>query len=193
MRAMSATGFALFETAIGACAIAWGRRGIVGIQLPERDAAATRSRIARRHPDSAEIRPPPGIDLAISYMVRRRAGARRDLVRIDLDMTGVPEFNGRVYAVARAIPPGATSTYGAIADRLGDHGASRAVGQALGANPFPIVVPCHRVLAAGGKIGGFSANGGRVTKLRLLNIERARVGDAPTLFDDHGGLPLSVA
>jgi methylated-DNA-[protein]-cysteine S-methyltransferase len=190
---LTTTAFALFETAIGACAIAWGRRGIVGIQLPERDAAATRSRIARRYADSTETRPPPGIDLAVGDIVRLLAGASVDLSRIDLDMTGVPEFNCRAYAVARAIPPGATSTYGEIAARLGEPGAARAVGQALGANPFPIVVPCHRVLAAGGKVGGFSANGGRVTKLRLLNIERARIGDAPTLFDDHGGLPLRMA
>ena len=187
------TAFALFDTAIGACAIAWGKRGIVGVQLPERDAAATARRIARRHADAVETRPPPGIDLAIGDIVRLLAGTPVDLSRIDLDMTGVPEFHCRVYAVARTIPPGETSTYGAIADRLGAHGASRVVGQALGANPFPIVVPCHRVLAAGGKVGGFSASGGRTTKLRLLNIERARIGDAPTLFDDHGGLPLSAA
>jgi methylated-DNA-[protein]-cysteine S-methyltransferase len=181
------------DTAIGACAIAWGKRGIVGIQLPEPDAAATRSRVARRFAEALETRAPPGIDLAIGDIVRLLAGTPVELSRIDLDMTGVPEFHGRVYAVARAILPGATSTYGAIADRIGEPGAARAVGQALGANPFPIVVPCHRVLAAGGKVGGFSANGGRVTKLRLLNIERARIGDAPTLFDDHGGLPLRVA
>ena len=187
------TAIALFETAIGACAIAWGKRGIVGVQLPERDAAATRSRIARRYADSAETRPPPGVDLAIGDIVRLLAGAPVELSRIDLDMTGVPEFHRRVYAVARAIPPGATSTYGEIAGRLGDRGAARAVGQVLGANPFPIVVPCHRVLAAGGKAGGFSANGGRMTKLRLLTIERARIGDAPTLFDDHGGLPFRAA
>ncbi|MEX2319557.1 MAG: methylated-DNA--[protein]-cysteine S-methyltransferase [Bauldia sp.] len=190
---MTATGFALFETAIGACGIAWGKRGIVGIQLPEGGAASTRSRIARRYADAVETRPPPGVDLAIGDIVRLLQGESLELTRIDLDMTGVPEFHRRVYAVARAIPPGATATYGEIAGRLGDPGAARAVGQALGANPFPIVVPCHRVLAAGGKAGGFSANGGRMTKLRLLTIERARIGDAPTLFDDHGGLPLRLA
>ena len=190
---LTTTAFALFETAIGPCAIAWGKRGIVGLQLPERDAAATRSRIARRFGDAVEARPPPGIDLAIGDIVRLLAGTSVDLSRIDLDMAGVPDFHRRVYAIARAIPPGATSTYGEIAGRLGEPGDARAVGQALGANPFPIVVPCHRVLAAGGKVGGFSANGGRMTKRRLLNIERARIGDTPTLFDDHGGLPLRIA
>jgi methylated-DNA-[protein]-cysteine S-methyltransferase len=84
-------------------------------------------------------------------------------------------------------------TYGAIARRLGDVTLSRAVGQALGQNPFPIVVPCHRVLAANGKTGGFSARGGVATKMRMLSIERARTGAAPTLFDTIGGLPLAAA
>jgi O-6-methylguanine DNA methyltransferase len=98
-------------------------------------------------------------------------------------MDGVPEFDRRVYAVARDIAPGATLSYGEIAARLGERGLARDVGQALGRNPFPLIVPCHRVLAAGSKAGGFSANGGVTTKLRLLTIERARTSDAPTLFD----------
>jgi methylated-DNA-[protein]-cysteine S-methyltransferase len=102
-------------------------------------------------------------------------------------MTDVPAFNRRVYEIAREIPAGATLTYGEIATRLGDPRAARDVGEALGKNPFPIVVPCHRVLAAGGKSGGFSAPGGAATKLRMLSIERAQTGAAPTLFDD---LPL---
>lgn len=190
---MSTFGFALFETTIGPCAIAWGKGGIAGLQLPEGNPEATRRRILRRFAEAVETRPPPGVDLAIRDIVRLLDGEPRDLARIELDMSGVPEFHRRVYAVARAIPPGATLTYGEIARRLGDPGAARAVGQALGANPFPIVVPCHRVLAAGGKAGGFSANGGRLTKLRLLTIERARTGDTPTLFDEHGGLPFRVA
>lgn len=190
---MATFGFALFETAIGPCAIAWGKRGIIGIQLPERDRAATMSRMHRRFAEAAETGPPPGVDLAIRDIVRLLGGEPRDLTRIDLDMGGIPEFHRRVYGVARLIRPGATSTYGEIAGQLGDPGAARAVGQALGANPFPIVVPCHRVLAADGKVGGFSANGGQLAKVRLLNIEHARIGDTPTLFDNHGGLPLGLA
>jgi methylated-DNA-[protein]-cysteine S-methyltransferase len=189
---MTARGFALFDTAIGPCAIAWRSGGIVGVQLPERDAAATRSRMARRYPDASEILPPPGVRLAVDDIRRLLDGEATDLSRIALDMSGVPEFHRRVYAVARTIPPGATLTYGEIARRLGETGTARAVGQALGQNPFAIVVPCHRVLAAGGKAGGFSASGGTMTKLRLLTIERARTSDAPTLFDDHGGLPFSA-
>jgi methylated-DNA-[protein]-cysteine S-methyltransferase len=186
-------GFALFETAIGPCAIAWGKGGIAGIQLPEHDRAATMSRMQRRFPEAAETRPPPGVDLAIRDIAGLLSGEPCDLTRVDLDMSGVPEFHRRVYAIARLIRPGATSTYGEVAGQLGDPGAARAVGQALGANPFPIVVPCHRVLAADGKVGGFSANGGQLAKVRLLNIEHARIGEAPTLFDNHGGLPLGLA
>lgn len=190
---MTAQGFALFATAIGPCAIAWGKRGIVGVQLPEADEQRTHARIGRRYAEAAELLPPPGVHLAIGDIVRLLAGAATDLSRIALDMSGVPEFNRRVYEVARTIPPGKTMTYGEIAERIGEPGASRAVGHALGRNPFAIVVPCHRVLAAGGKTGGFSANGGIVTKLRLLTIERARTSEVPTLFDAHGGLPFHAA
>ena len=188
-----ARGTAFFETAIGLCAVAWGRGGIVGVHLPAADGAATRARVARKHPEAEETLAPPGVQLAIDDMVRLLAGERIDLSRIALDMDDVPEFHRRVYVVARTIPPGATMTYGEVAAHLGEPGSSRAVGRALAQNPFAIVVPCHRVLAADGRPGGFSAAGGISTKLRLLTIERARIGGAPTLFDDAGGLPLAVA
>jgi methylated-DNA-[protein]-cysteine S-methyltransferase len=187
---MTARAFALFQTAIGTCAIAWGARGIVWLRLPHHDEHALRLSAIRRFPDAGETLPPPGVDLAIRDIVRLLAGEAVDLSRVALDMTGVPEFNRQVYAIAREIPPGETMTYGAIARRIGDVTLSRAVGQALGQNPFPIVVPCHRVLAANGKTGGFSARGGVATKMRMLSIERARTGSAPTLFDTIGGLPL---
>ncbi len=120
---------------------------------------------------------------AIDGIVALLHGEAGDLSAIELDMDGVPPFHRRVYALARTIAPGETMSYGEIAAQLGAAGSARAVGQALARNPFAIVVPCHRVLAAGGKVGGFSANGGTTTKLRLLSIERARTGDAPTLFD----------
>jgi len=177
------TQFVLFDTAIGRCAIAWGGRGIVGVQLPEAREATTRARMKRRFPDASEAPPPPDIARAIAAIVALLRGEASDLSVVGLDMDGVPEFHRRVYAVARRIPPGATLTYGEIARRLGDPGLARAVGQALGRNPFPIVVPCHRVLAAGGKLGGFSANGGIRTKRRMLTIERAPPFGDPTLFD----------
>src|SRR5215831_14134297 len=164
-------GFALFETAIGACGIAWGDRGVVGLQLPEARPPATRARLRKRFPEGAEGPPPAALRGAIDAITRHLDGETRDLGDILLDMREVPVFHRRVYDAARAIKPGATASYGEIATRIGAPGAARAVGQALGRNPFAIIVPCHRILAAGGRVGGFSADGGTSTKLRLLAIE----------------------
>jgi methylated-DNA-[protein]-cysteine S-methyltransferase len=182
--------FTLFETAIGRCAIAWNVRGIVGVQLPARDDGAMWARLLRRHPGAREAAPPKEVARAIDGIVAVVAGEHRDLADVVLDLSGVPEFNRRVYAVARTIAPGATLTYGAIAAQLGEADA-RGVGEAMGQNPCPIIVPCHRVVAAGGKTGGFSAPGGAATKRRLLAIEGASA-EAPTLFDRHGGLDFAV-
>ena len=171
---MSTLGFTLFDTAIGRCAIAWGDAGVIAVRLPERTDAMTRDQIRRRHPEARETNPPATIETAISDIRRLLDGQKQDLSAIALDMDGVPDFEQRVYAETRSIPPGETLTYGDIATRLGDVALSRAVGQALGRNPFPIIVPCHRVLAAGGKSGGFSAPGGVETKRRMLEIEGAR-------------------
>jgi methylated-DNA-[protein]-cysteine S-methyltransferase len=181
---MTAIGFALFETAIGGCAIAWSGAGIVALQLPEANDERTRARVLRRWPHTQEEPPPPAVQHAIDGIVALLAGDATDLSAVALDMERVPTFDRRVYEVARTIGPGETLTYGDIAARLGDPGAAREVGQALGRNPFAVIVPCHRVIAAGGKTGGFSANGGVTTKLRLLEIERARLGCQPTLFDE---------
>ena len=181
--------FALFETAIGACAIVWTARGICGVQLPEVDAAATRARVTQRYPNAREAAPSPETQHAIDGIVALIAGEPRDLADIVIDDAAISEFNRKVYAIARAIPPGQTMTYGEVAERLGDKQLARAVGQAMGENPTPIVMPCHRVLAANGKAGGFSAPGGVVTKLRLLTIEGASP-NGPTLFDH---LPLSAS
>jgi methylated-DNA-[protein]-cysteine S-methyltransferase len=183
---MTEQSFALFETPIGTCGIVWGPHGIVGVQLPEADAAATRARVHRRHPTAGEAPPPRDVRHAIDGIVALLAGEKRDLTDIAIDDSGLPDFNKRVYAIVRRIPAGATITYGEIAEHLGDKTLSREVGQAMGENPTPIIMPCHRVLAAGGKTGGFSASGGVVTKLRLLTIEGAQPG-GPTLFES---LPL---
>jgi len=165
--------FALFETAIGPCGIAWGAEGVVGVQLPEADGQATRARLRRRFPGAAEAAPSPDVRQAIAGIVALLRGEAVDLSAIKLDMRRVAAFNRRVYDVARTIAAGATLTYGEIAVRLGERGAARAVGQALGENPFALIVPCHRVLAAGARFGGFSARGGVTTKLKLLAIEGA--------------------
>lgn len=175
--------FALFDTAIGVCAIAWGPRGINGTQLPMGGEEKIRTRISQRHPGASEAEPPADVRAAIGRIVKLLAGEPDDLADIELDLGGVPDFNRGVYEIARAIPPGRTMTYGDIAKRLGGVQLSRDVGQALGHNPCPIVVPCHRVLAAGNKPGGFSANGGVVTKLKMLEIEGALVNHTPSLFD----------
>lgn len=165
--------YALFQTALGLCGIAWTDRGVALVQLPEATDAETRARICRRCPDAREFAPPPDIVVAISRIVGLLAGEPIDLTDIVVDMDGVPPFHRQVYELARRIPPGQTRTYGELAAALGDAGAARAVGQALGDNPFPIVVPCHRVLAAAGGSGGFSAHGGIATKRQLLVIEGA--------------------
>ena len=174
--------FALFPTVVGDCAIAWGAHGICGVQLPEADAAATRQRMHRRFPGVAQAAPPPEVQGVIDGIAAMLRGDPHALDTLVFDMRGVPPFHQRVYAVARSIPPGQTLTYGEVAARLGEPGAARAVGQALGRNPFAPVVPCHRVLAAGDKPGGFSAAGGIRTKLRLLINEGAMRG-TPGLFD----------
>lgn len=150
-----------FETPIGRCGIWCGVRGITRVHLPEVAA------------EDHGVEPPPDVRYAIERITALLRGEPIDLSDIPLDMDGVPEFHRRVYALTQQIPPGETKTYGDIAGELGEPGAARAVGQALGRNPFPIVVPCHRVLAAGGKSGGFSAPGGVTTKRRLLEIEGA--------------------
>jgi methylated-DNA-[protein]-cysteine S-methyltransferase len=164
-------GFTLFDTPIGRCGIAWGERGVRAVQLPGVRESDTRARLLERVPDATEANPPDDLMPAIDAIVALLSGRGGDLSQVQLDMDGLPAFHQRVYEVARGIAPGQTLSYGELATRMGVPGAARAVGQALGRNPFPVVVPCHRVLAAGGRVGGFSANGGIVTKLRMLNIE----------------------
>ena len=185
---MPALDFTIFDTAIGACGIVWTSRGVYAVQLPEATRAATRARVMKRYPQALEAPPPSAIRTAIDGIVALLAGEPRDLQDVVIDDDGTSDFNKCVYAIARRIPPGETLTYGEVAERLGDKALSRAVGQALGENPCPIVMPCHRVLAANGKSGGFSASGGVAIKLKILSIENAQPG-GPTLFDH---LPLQA-
>lgn len=179
---MTMPGFASFDTPVGRCAVAWSQDGAVrGVRLPGRDDA-------RAWPGLAEREPPARVADVIARVRALLEGGADDLADVELDLSGVPEFHRRVYAVARGIGPGRTLTYGEVARALGEPGAAQAVGQALGRNPFPIVVPCHRVLAAGGATGGFSAPGGTATKLRLLALEgRPELAGTLSLFGDAGG------
>ena len=174
--------YALFDTEIGRCGIAWGSRGVIGVQLPEKTHEATRTRLLRHCPTADETAPPTTIARAIADIQGLMRGEKKSLRAIQLDLSRVAPFNARVYATTRAIPPGMTRTYGEIAHAIGDASAARAVGQALGRNPFAIVVPCHRVVGANAKLVGFSANGGIATKLKLLMIEGWRA-DEPSLFE----------
>ena len=168
-------GYCLFDTALGRCGIAWTERGVASVQLPDTNDSVLRARLSRRCPDAHETTPPHDVKTAIDAIRLLLSGESVDLSFVTLDMTGVPEFNQRVYQAARLIRRGSTASYGDIARQLGVPGSARGVGQALGRNPFPIVVPCHRVLAADGKTGGFSAPGGVATKLRMLAIEGERL------------------
>src|SRR5688572_16564923 len=171
--------FMLFETALGPCGVVWNEHGLTGVHLPDANHARTRAGVTRRFPDASPAEPPPAVRDAIDGIVALLRGEKRDLGDVALDFDGVPAFNRRVYEIARTIPPGATMTYGDIALRLAMPGTARAVGQALGQNPWPIVVPCHRVLAADGGMGGFSAPGGVATKRRMLEIEGVEGVQAP--------------
>jgi len=178
-RAGRATAFALFDTALGVCGIAWNDGGLVGVHLPAHDAAATRTRLEQKFRGARESEPSADVARTIERIVALLCGERVDLSAVPLDMTGIDKFDRDVYVAAREIPAGDTRTYGEIAKRLGRPEAARDVGVALARNPFAIVVPCHRVVAANGKTGGFSAGGGVATKLKLLGIE----GGMGPLFD----------
>ena len=177
--------FHLFDTPIGACAIAWTEAGVCGASLPERTMEATRARMVRRYPGAMESAPSESIATLIADVVRLLSGAPVDLSYATLDESEIPEFNRSVYAIARAIPPGRTRTYGAVAQELGNPLLAQQVGQALGRNPIPIITPCHRILAAKGGMGGFSAPGGTATKRRILLIEGGLPDEPLDLFGDR--------
>lgn len=158
-----------FETAIGTCGVRWTELGITEVLMP-----GSRLCVSEEAPDFVRT--------AVAGMVALLGGVRVDLLSVRLDERGVGEFRRRVYAATRAVGPGATASYGEIARAIGEPGSAREVGAALGRNPFPIVVPCHRVLAADGSLHGFSAPGGIATKRRMLEIERAPGFDQEPLF-----------
>jgi len=176
------TRYAIFDTAIGFAGIAWGDQGLVACHLPEREAETARHGFLRRFPDAVEADVPAELAETVAGIQALMRGEKPDLSAAPLDLSRTPEFHAKVYEIARAIPPGETLTYGEIAVKLGDKLLARDVGQALGKNPWPIVVPCHRVTAAGGKPGGFSARGGVNTKLKLLGIEGAQAAAQADLF-----------
>jgi methylated-DNA-[protein]-cysteine S-methyltransferase len=165
-------GYTLFDTAFGVCAIAWSSRGVVRLALPERTAAETETRIRRQAGTSARVQPPRTIALVIGKVQRYFEGEAVDFSRVAVDLSAEPDFERQVYKALRGVSWGLTVSYGELALLAGSPRAARAVGRAMAKNPLPVIVPCQRVLAAGGAIGGFSAHGGRTTKQRMLALER---------------------
>jgi methylated-DNA-[protein]-cysteine S-methyltransferase len=183
------SGFALFDTAIGRCALVWRGGLVVGAALPEASDDRARATLQRRFPGVAESDPPPFAAEAIAEMQALLSGESADLAEIPLDLGAGSDLERSVWEAARRIPRGEVRSYGEIARAIGLPKAAQAVGVALGRNPVPIIVPCHRVLAADGKTGGFSAPGGVATKFRILEIEGARRAGDPELFES---LPMRV-
>lgn len=181
--------FALFATALGTCAIAWNEVGLTGVWLPEADGDSLRRKVRRRCEGVRECAPFGAVAAAVKSIICLLAGARVDLADVAIDSAGIDDFDRRVYAVTRTIAPGRVLTYGEVAARVGADASARAVGQSLGRNAMPIVVPCHRVVATGGGLGGFSAPGGTATKRRMLAIEDAQPAGPPGLFDDDACEP----
>jgi methylated-DNA-[protein]-cysteine S-methyltransferase len=186
---MTGAAFVLFPTAVGTCAVVWRGETVIGAAFPEATEAATRARLLRRFPDAEEAEPAGPVTEAIGLIRRLLAGEKVDLSPIAIDLGAADDFERRVYAAATAIPRGEVRTYGEVAAAIGSPGSARAVGAALGRNPIPIIVPCHRVLASGGRSGGFSAPGGTATKFRMLAIEGAKRPGEPELFE---ALPMAV-
>ncbi len=180
---MTGRGYTVFDTSVGRCGIAWGPLGIVGVQLPAEREIETRRWLLRQFPEARELEPSAEAGLAIDGIVALLRGQAADFSEVTLDIRDVSPFARRVYDVTRTILRGETMTYDEVADRLKPPGAPHAVAQALSQNPFPIIVPCHRVLEAGGYADKMSVNGGSISKRRLLSIDGAGGKSSQTLFD----------
>jgi len=185
----SARFFTFFPTALGTCAVAWNEIGLTGVWLPDANADSLRRKVVKRCGAARECAPSGATFEAVEAMTRLLAGERVDLTGVAVDSDGIDDFDRRVYAVTRTIAPGRVLTYGELAALVGADASARAVGQSLGRNAMPIVVPCHRVVATGGGLGGFSAPGGTATKRRMLAIEDAQPTGAPGLFDVDASEP----
>jgi methylated-DNA-[protein]-cysteine S-methyltransferase len=173
----------IFDTAIGPCGVAWNARGLSGVQLPEKDRAATERRLAAKAASVGAAEPPPSVVTVVADIQRYLAGEAVDFSAVAVDLDALDPFRRKLYGTMRSLPWGHTTTYGELAKKLGatDWEGARDVGEAMGRNPVPVVIPCHRVLAAGGKLGGFSAHGGAKTKAKLLALEGVHLDGGPRL------------
>jgi methylated-DNA-[protein]-cysteine S-methyltransferase len=169
--------YTVFETAAGHCGIAWNDAGIAQFQLPTRSADVAERNLLRRRPDAVPGEPTAEVAETIVLAKRYFNGEKIDFSLVRLDLDGQEEFFKRIYAATRLVGWGQTTTYGTLAKQLGaGPEVARDVGQAMARNPVPLIIPCHRVLAAGGKVGGFSAPGGSTAKIRMLELEGVHVG-----------------
>jgi methylated-DNA-[protein]-cysteine S-methyltransferase len=176
----AAAGKMVFETALGFIGIAWSDAGLTRVSLFQRDRAAIERRLERLGAAAgAKGDIPAWVAALIMDIKAYAAGEEIDFSGVPVDLRGVDDFRQAIYGAARQLAFGETTTYGELAKRAGHPGLPRETGQALGANPVPLVIPCHRILAAGGKIGGFSAPGGSTTKEKMLALEGVRVGPPP--------------
>jgi methylated-DNA-[protein]-cysteine S-methyltransferase len=167
----------VFETAMGFCAIAWSDAGVLRFQLPTKTAEAAERLIRRRVLGAEPDMPPAEVAAVVEAAKRYFAGEEIDFSQVQVDLAGENAFFAQIYGALRRVGWGRTTTYGALAKEVGaGREAARDVGEAMAKNPAPLIIPCHRVLAAGGKIGGFSAPGGSRTKMRMLELEGVRLG-----------------
>ena len=174
-----AAGHAVFETVLGFMGIAWSEAGLMRLCLPERNRDTVERRLLRHPGVAASDEQPRWVVGLIASIKAYAAGEDIDFSGVPVDLAGVDDFRLAIYDAARKLGYGETTTYGELAKRAGHAGLPRETGAALGANPVPLVIPCHRILAAGGKIGGFSAPGGSATKEKMLAMEGVRVGPPP--------------
>jgi methylated-DNA-[protein]-cysteine S-methyltransferase len=173
---MTVPHYSLIDTEFGPVGLAWSERGLLRLQLPDIDEARTRQHLTR-YLDGTEADSPDWLKPTIARLQQYFAGEKVDFAGVPLDLGGRPEFMCQLYEEMLKLGWGETVTYGGLAERVGmPPGAAQSVGQAMGKNPIPIIIPCHRVLASGNTMGGFSAPGGTRTKLKLLELEGIRLG-----------------
>jgi methylated-DNA-[protein]-cysteine S-methyltransferase len=174
----TASGHAVIDTAMGFIGLAWNEAGLTRLCLPEKSSQAIERRLSAH--GSAQAGAPPWVAKLIASIRAYAAGENVEFSDVPVDLAGIDDFRLAIYAEARKLTFGETTTYGELAKRAGHAGLARETGAALGANPVPLVIPCHRIVAAGGKIGGFSAPGGSTTKEKMLAMEGVHVGPPPS-------------
>ena len=186
MQVSASSGHMVFETALGFVGIAWSEAGLTRLSLFQRDGTLVERRLERLGAMDGKADAPAWVEALVRDIRAYAEGEDIDFSGVPVDLSGIDDFRLAIYDAARKLGFGETTTYGELAKRAGHAGLPRETGQALGSNPVPLVIPCHRILATGGKIGGFSAPGGSATKEKMLKLEGVRVGPAPAPQQSFG-------